>query len=397
MPEETLARLRVIELGEGVPGPFCGKLLAGLGAEVIKIEPPGTGEPGRRVAPFPSDTPHHEHSGLFLHLNTRKKSITLDWRSATGYRLLKRLVEDADVLVENLGPGRSPDYADLAEANPRLVMTAISYFGMDGPYSRYQGSEIVAYALGGYMMLTGEPDREPLKSYGYLAEYHGGLQGALGTLLALRTRERSGLGQLVDVSVMEAASLLMGGTPQFYHFRRRLIRRAGPRLMGVPPQSGYPSTIRPVKGGYVHVHTNYRQPELMAALMEEPRLADAEVLATPFGNADLIDELMAPWLESHDKWEVVRLAQAHRLPFTEVLTPDEVLLDSHHRERGFFFKLPHPGLGEVTHLGPPMRMTATPWQAGRAPLLGEHNTEIYCERLGLSHRELVMLRRAGVV
>ncbi len=400
MTEGALSGLRVVDVSLGVSGPYCTKLLAGLGAEVMKVEPP-EGDPTRRRGPFPGDVPHPEKSGMFLHLNTGKLGITLDITTATGRDILLRLVRDADVFVESYAPGDLATvglgYDDLAAVNPRLIVVSVTPFGQDGPYHGYEATEIVTYALGGYMMITGDPDREPLKAYGDQSELQGGQQAATATMVALFGRELTGEGQHVDVSVCEAASFLMGGVPQAYYFRGRMVRRAGARLMGMTERHPYPSTLRPCKDGYVHVHTNTRHPDLMGALMEEPRLLAPEVMATPTGHADEIDALMDRWLINYDKWEVARRAQEMRLPFTEVMTPAEVMADPAHHERGFWAEIDHPIAGTVTQPGPPIRMTRTPWRTERAPLLGEHNEDVLCERLGYTQADLTVLSDRGVI
>ncbi|MGE0540673.1 MAG: CaiB/BaiF CoA transferase family protein [Dehalococcoidia bacterium] len=400
MANGALADLRVLDISVGVAGPYCTKLLAGLGAEVIKVEPPG-GDPTRRRGPFPGDEPHPEKSGAFLHLNAGKLGITLDVTTAAGCETIQRLACDTDVLVESAAPGYLASlglgYDDLAAVNPGIIVVSITPFGQDGPYSQYHSTEIVTYALSGYILMSGDPDRPPLKAYSDQTELQGGQQAATASMVALFARELTGLGQHVDVSICEAGSFLLGGMPQSYFFRGDRFRRTGTRVMNFPPTGPYPSTIRPCKDGYVHAHMNPRHPDLMATLMEEPDLADPEVMATPYGHADQIDELMQPWLNQHDKFEAVRRAQELRLPFTEVLTPAEVMADPAHHERGFWTEITHPVAGTLTQPGAPVQMSRTPWQTGRAPLLGEHNETILCDRLGYSREDLTILRDRGVI
>lgn len=400
MSAQALSGIRAIEIGGTVAGAYCTKLLAGLGAEVIKCEPPA-GDPLRKRGPFPGDVPHPEKSGAFLHLNTGKLGVTLNLETGSGRDILSRLVADCDVLVESFPPGELDrielGYSNLEPLNPRLIVVSITPFGQDGPYARHQATEIVTYALSGYMMLTGEPDREPLKAYGDQTELQAGQQAAVAAMVALFAREATGRGQHVDVSVMEAGALLLGGAVQAYYHRGEVIRRAGPRLMGFPPRAFYPSTLRPCRDGYVHAHTNQRNPDLLAVLMDEPRLASPEILEAPMAHADEIDALMDPWLAQHDKRDIVRRAQELRLPFTEVLTPGEVMADPHHRQRGFWVEVDHPIAGKVIQPGPSIRMSRTPWETKRAPLLGEHNGLVYGERLGFTAQDLLILKDRGVI
>jgi crotonobetainyl-CoA:carnitine CoA-transferase CaiB-like acyl-CoA transferase len=401
MAGQALAGLKVVDVSNGAGGGYCTKLLAGLGADVLTVEPPGTGDETRAAGPFPGDVPDAEKSGLFLHLATGKRSVTLNLDTDGGCAILKRLVADADVLVESLPPGTLAgwglDYDRLAAINPRLVLTSITPFGQDGPYSGYAPSELASWALSGYMTLTGLPEREPLKAYGEQSQYQAGVQAALGTMAAVLARDITGRGQHVDVSATEALTFVLGGAPQAYHYRRQAIKRVGARLLGLPPHAFYPSTLRPCQDGWVHVHTNVRHPDLLAVLMEEPRLADPELLETPAGHADEIDALMDRWLAQHPKREVVALSQEMRVPNTAVQTPAEVLEDAHLRERGYFVEVDHPAAGPIEQPGPPFRMEQTPWRTERAPLLGEHNRAVYVEELGYAPEDLARLRDRGVI
>lgn len=401
MPGQALAGLNVIDIADGIGGGYCTRLLAGLGAAVLKVEPPGRGDATRAAGPFPGDVPDPDRSGLFLHLGAGKRSITLDLETDGGRAILKRLLRDADVLVESYRPGTlagwglGPD--ELAAINPRLIVTSVTWFGQDGPYRDYAGSELAAWALGGYLMLTGDDGREPLKAYGSQAQYQAGLQAAVGTMAAVLARQSGAPGQQVDVSATEAITFVLGGVPQAYYFRRHEVRRVGARLLGLPPHAFYPSTLRPCQDGWVHVHTNVRHPDLLAVLMEEPRLADPEVLETPAGHADEMDALMDRWLARHPKQEVVERSQELRVPNTAVQTPAEVFHDPHLRERGYFVTVDHPAAGAVEQPGAPFEMAGTPWQARSAPLLGEHTREVLGAELGYPPEDIVRLRDRGVI
>ena len=369
----ALDGVRVLELASGVAGPYCGRLLAGLGADVIKVEPPG-GDWTRCEGPFPGDIEDGEKSGLFLHLNARKRGALLQDFDLEGW------LAGADVLLlshqrRDLGAAQIDIDAVMA-ANPALVVVNVTPFGMTGPYADYAGNELVCYALSGYAMLTGAPDRKPLKAYGHLVSYQAGGQAALGTLAALRTRDRDGLGQLVDVSVMEAGTFLLGGVEQRAHFFGQVMRRNGTRLLGFPPEHSYPSTIRPCKDGYVHTHSNNRHLDLLGVLIPHPRLQDPELMGAMMRNADEIDAIMDDWLADKTRVEAVSAAQEIRLPFTEVRTPGEVLADPHYAERGCFVTIEHPGAGPTVQPSGPIRFGRSPWVDGPAPMLGQHTDEV---------------------
>lgn len=394
----------VLDLSRNVAGAYCSKLLASLGAAVIKVEPPG-GDPVRRLGPFWRERVHPETGIPFLHLNTGKQSISLNLETRTGQRLFKRLLSACDVLVESFTPGYLADLGldpeSLAALNPGLILCSVSYFGQSGPYARFRGSDMVASALGGLLLLVGDPDKPPLKPYGYQAEYQAGLQAAVGAMVALAYRDGGGQGQQVDVSAMEAASFLLGGAPQVYYFEGKVPLRNGNRLVGFGPSMGYPSTYRPCRDGWVHVHTSYRNPELLAALVLDERLSQPEVLQESFAHADEIDAIVDMWLADRDKWEAAAAAQELRLPFTPVLSPAEVVEDrqKHLEARRFFRSVNHPLAGALLQPGPPIRLN-TGQEADdlpRAPLLGEHNVEVYCRRLGLSFHDLSRLRAAAAI
>jgi len=400
----ALAGLRVLDLTEEVSGPYCTKLLAGLGADVLKVEPPG-GERGRRAGPFPGDIPNAEQSGRFLHLNTGKRSITLNVACASGRRLLDRLLADVDVLVLDGPPRRLSerglDPASIHRTHPGVIITAISPFGRSGPYRDFAGGELVLYALGGYLILTGEREQPPIKAYGRQMEYQAGLQAAVGTLVAPRAAHAKNapadVAPVVDVAGYEAAIFVLGGPAQVYAVQGEDLQRNGTRLIGLGDHHPYPSTLRPCLGGYVHAHSNNRHWDLISILMDEPRLTAPHLLEAPTRHADEIDALMDPWLADKDKFEVVQRAQELRVPFTEVMTPSEVLAERHYEERGFWAMLEHPVAGSLRQPGPPVRMSATPWETRRAPLLGEHNAEVFRGQLGLASVDLARLRAAGVL
>lgn len=372
----ALEGLRVLELATGVSGPYCGKLLAGLGADVIKLEPPG-GDSTRRAGPFPGDLPHTERSGLFLHLNTGKRSQVDDGSPESIHGLLAA----ADVVILSHPPAllatAGIDLQAWRALHPSLVIASVTTFGLTGPYAGFGGGELIAYALGGYAMLTGSPDRKPLKAYGSLVEYQAGAHLALGTLAALRAREFTGEGQVVDCSAMEASTFMLGGVEQGAHFYGRIARRNGTRLLGFPPEHSYPSTIRPCRDGYVHCHSNNRYLDLLGALIPHPRLADPEVLATMMGHADEVDAIMDEWLAERDRDDIVQAAQELRLPFTEVRSPAEVLREQHHIERGSFVTVTHPAAGAVLQPGAPMRLHGIPWVTAPSPALGQHRGETW--------------------
>ena len=400
MIQQALDGISVLDLGEYVSGPYCAKMLAAFGAEVIKVEKPGKGDVARRMGPFPGDEPHPERSGAFLYLNTGKKSITLNLESATGLQIFKELVGTTDVLVENFQPGVMAslglDYTTLESINPRLVMTSITGFGQSGPYRDYKMSSIVGYAMSGHQYINGEPDREPLQGPGPQPEYQGGLHGFFGTMAALYSREDTDQGQCVDVSIMECLTGFHQFTIIRYTYGGEIKSRTGNRY-----ESSYPITIYPCKDGHVALSASSpQQQELLYALVGMPELGEDPRFISPLdriANAEAYDALVMPWFQERTKEEIFHTCSQWRVPCAPVTHPGELLSDPHFREREFFVEVDHPEAGKLPYPGAPFRMSETPWQTSRAPLLGEHNEEIYCQRLGYSREDLVKLRERGCI
>ena len=407
MTEDALSDLRVIELAQGIAGPYCGKLFADLGAEVIKVEPP-EGDRSRRLGPFPEDTPHHEKSGLYLHLNTGKKSVTLDVAVTSGQVVLKKLLQKADVLVESAGPARMAEwglsYDDLKGDFPQLVCVSVTPFGATGPYKGYQGNSLTAMAMSTLMYNTGDPDREPLTTGGVPAEYIAGIHAWVGALAALAYRERDERGQHVDVSLAESAACADEYNSAMYAFQGAIRRRYYSRHI-----FGYPMDIMPCRDGHVVVvpgAQGFPQRAIaregavsaMALLLGDPDLDQHPLFKS--GQDRMVqwrefDELLLPWLREHTAEEIVELAQALRMPFAPVPSVSDLLEDGHLTARGFFERVDHPEAGELPYTGPPFRMSETPPRIERAPLLGEHNEETLSE-LGYSPEEQTILHERDV-
>ncbi|MFQ5934734.1 MAG: CaiB/BaiF CoA transferase family protein, partial [Dehalococcoidia bacterium] len=398
-----LAGLTVLDLSNSISGGYCTKLLADLGARVIKIEDRGTGDSLRSTGSFLKDLPNPETSAPFLYLNAGKMSVTLCLESRGRQAILRELVKEADILVENFKPGYLAelelDYPCLEKVNPGLIMASISYFGQTGPYRNYEGCELVAYAVGGYMYLTGDADREPLKAGGSQSEYQAGLSAALAITAALNYRDHTGEGQYIDLSTVEATVATFDGVTLFTMWERQGIipQRAGSRLVWRDPKGPYPSTTLPCKDGWVHVHYSPSNPKGLALLTANPRLQEKELLESMQAHADEIDSLISEWLKDYTKEEVQTLAQEIRVPFTKVQTIGEVMTDPQNEARGFFPEIEHPIAGKLKYPGSPFGVAQSALQPFRAPLLGEHNQEVYCQTLGYSREEMVRLREVGII
>ena len=401
--QQALSDLKVLDITHYVAGPYCTKLLADYGAEVIKIEKPDKGDGARRVGPFYNDEPNIEKSGLFLHLNTNKKGITLNLKTATGVKLFKELVKDADILVENFTPRVMPslglEYEVLEAINPGLVMTSISNFGQSGPYRDYTATELVSFGMGLHMIHEGEPDREPIRFPGYKAQYLAGTYAVAATMGAYFGSNSTGTGQQVDISIMECqlcppegAAFLMA-----YTFSGIESVRVGHRREGL-----YPHGVYPCKDGDIFIYGTILNfwPRIaawmgMPELVEDPRFTTPQTRREYHGDFDAI---FMPWLLGQTQQEVFHSAQSHRIPVVPVNTMDEVLRDAQFNTRGFFVDIEHPVVGKVTYPGLPFKLLETPSEPQKpAPLLGQHNHEVYCERLGYTREDLVRLRESGII
>jgi crotonobetainyl-CoA:carnitine CoA-transferase CaiB-like acyl-CoA transferase len=398
----SLFDLRVIDLGHYIAGPYCASLLAGLGAEVIKVERPESGDGSRWMAPFQNDEPGIEKSGLFHYLNLGKKSITLNLKSNAGKEALQKLVAEADVLIENFEPRVMPSlglgYETLKKINPSLIMTSISNFGQTGPYRDYKGYEITLSALSGVQAEIGEPDREPLKLGGQPLQFQAGLVAAFTTISAVCGRDIGGTGgQHIDVAITEVGAVLKGHPITNFQFSGYNRIRNGMRPMAETPTDDprvptvYPIAILPCKDGYVCVDTEMEEQfDLLCVMIDQPELADDPRFSHRTNRgvyADELDAILTVYLKTKTAEEIFNEAMDMRVPVGILNDAGRMFRDPQHRARGFFVEVEHPLLGIVEYPGHIFIMPETPWQINRAPLLGEHNREILIEQLGYSEAE----------
>ena len=392
--------LKVLDLTHYVAGPYATRLMAAQGAEVIKVERPGVGDPSRRIGPFPGDVPHPEKSALFLYLNTGKKSVTLNLKRDGAKPIMRRLLEWADVLVENFRPAATErlglDYDSVSAIDPGIVMTSISNFGQTGPYRDYGAREINLYAMGGLMYITGDPEREPLHMAARLAQYGAGQNAFAGTMGALLHRDLSGTGQHVDVAISEYLATILENALSQYSYTGSNFRRTGNRGYGRAAWGPYPC-----RDGYVGViagpdHKWHEMAELMGiAELADKRFDDR---AGRGENADELDALMLPWLMEHDRHDIFERAQHSGLAFAYVATPEDILSWEHLRERGFFTEVEHAEASRLEHPTMPWKVSSDDgWNLDAAPALGQHNEDVYCRILGYGRADLVRMRGMRVV
>jgi crotonobetainyl-CoA:carnitine CoA-transferase CaiB-like acyl-CoA transferase len=401
--EQALSGIRVLDLTWYIAGPYCTKLLADYGADVIKIEKPGEGDPARKMGPFLQDDPHPEKSGLFLYLNTNKRGITLNLKSQTGKKILKELVKDVDILVESFSPGVMErlglSFEELEKVNPKLVVTSISNFGQTGPYRDYKSSDLITFAMGGAMNSTGTQDRPPVGVTRNVKMYEAGWLAAIATAAAGYSAQKTGLGEHIDVSLMEAQ---LGSTD------RRDTHLLSYAYTGFTTPREDLTTARwtVVSSGYLRCKDGWvlvicppvMWPKMCRALgrpelLNDPRFQNLYDLTY----ASDIDGILAEWLSTRTKQQAAEEMQAAGVAVTPINTPEDVVKDPHLNARGFWVKIDHPVVGEVTYPGAPMDMSEGGFQVRMpAPLLGQHNVEVY-GKLGYKREDLVRLRATGVI
>ena len=405
--------LRVLDMGPGIAPSFCAKLLADYGAEVVKVEPPGEGDPARSMGPFVGDDPHPEKSIPFLYLNTGKRGVTLDYSSESGRALLSKLLDEADVLVEGFAPRQAEEsfgklrtngalsYKALSKSHPRLVVTSVTPFGQDGPYRDFQATDIITCAMSGLMYHSGDSDREPLRNALDQSLYVAGANAAAATLVAVFARMASGEGQHVDVSVAECFAAHLVQPVPYYNYMGATKGRRPVRGSGF-------EELMPARDGYVVPSVQGSQPwETVADLIGLEELHDPR-FASGAGRIANGEELKALLIEGLAQWDRLPLFVAsgeRRLVFGMAQDAGDLVACPHLEARGFFHEVEHPVVGRAAYAGMGARLLEgngagveeRPMPGPMsAPLLGQHNAEVYAEA-GYSREELAALRYAGVI
>jgi len=385
---QPLSGIRVVDLTHGVAGPYCTKLLADFGADVIKVERPGTGDYARNLGPFPGDIPHPEKSGLFLFINTNKRSIVLDLKTPEGVETIRELVRDADILVESFRPGAMDKlglgYEALKELNPDLIMTSVSNFGQTGPYRDYNASDIVFYAMGGNMTRLGLPDRYPLQLVDNHVQYQAGNVSAMATLFAWYAKSYRELGgQHVDISIFETAVGSINGSMSslvgYQYTGERPIRMSQGGMVGLPGNGYFPCM-----DGYIGISAGFaRWPNVvemlgMPELLDDPRFSTREAQADPERREEFESTIWLPWVLERTKEQVVEECQAHEIICGLINSIEEAMDENPQADaRGYFVEVDRPMVGKLRYPGAPIYSPRGWWQLrSPAPLLGEHSQEV---------------------
>ena len=399
----ALDGIRVIDFTHDQAGPSCTQMLAWLGADVIKIERPPYGDRGRRL--WNSDNPNVD-SYFFLLLNSGKRSTVIDLKTEEGKEIARRLVKEADVIAENLGPGVMErlglGYEAVRKLNPRAVYASVKGFGSYGPYSGFKCFEPVAQATSGAMSVTGEADGPPLVNGANIGDSATGMHLVIAILAALVQRGRTGKGQLVEVAMQEAVLNLtrVKFTPTLA--TGQPLSRSGNRSA----TGGYSDLIRCKGGGAndgVYLIIPPDNPEMFKAVTEvigrRDLLTDERFAKPPARarNAAALTEIIEGWTKGRDKGEVMEAFAQEGIPCGAVLDTAEVLADPHLRERGTVFDLEHPTRGTYSMIGSPLRLSDSPFATSPAPLLGEHTEAVLTSLAGYTTDEVRQLRDKGVI
>jgi formyl-CoA transferase len=393
-----LGDLRVLELGQLLAGPFCGQLLGDFGAEVIKLEDPGKGDPMRQ---WGREKPHG-HSLWWPVVARNKRSVTCNLRSQAGQDLVRQLVARSDVLVENFRPGTlerwglSPE--QLWEINPRLVVTRVTGFGQTGPYAPQAGYGSIGEAMGGIRYTTGDPGNPPSRTGISLGDSLAAIFATLGTLVALHARERTGMGQVVDSAIYEAVLAMMESLIPEWQVAGYQRERTGAVLPNVSPSNIYPTADGDMVLLAANQDTVFRR---LAGLMGQPGLAADERYATHSARGrhmEELDRLIAEWTAGHDAEPLLELLAGGGVPAGRIFRAQDMLADPHFAAREAIVRLAHPQFGELAMHNVFPRLSATPGRVRHAgPELGADNTTIYGDLLGLTGAELSRLQGDGVI
>ena len=396
---QALQGCRVLDIATFLAGPFCATQLGEFGAEVIKVELPGVGDATRR---FGTMTDCGD-SLPWLSESRNKKCITLDLRKPDGVALLKRLVEKSDVLIENFQPGTLEKWGlgwdVLSAVNPRLIMVRISGYGQTGPYKDRPGFGRIGNAFGGLSFLAGYPDRAPVTpGSATIPDYMAGIYGAMGTLLAMQAREKTGRGQMVDIGLYEPIFRILDELAPAFQHKGFVRQRMGPGTVNVVPHSHYPTK----DGRWIAIAcTSDKIFARLTEAMGRPDLADPESwgpLAHRERDREKVDETVAAWTAAYDRAALMQVCETNQVPCGPVYAIDEIFEDPHYAARGNILRMQDPRVGELAVPNLVPRLSETPGAVhwlGEA--LGAHNDEIYKGMLGLDDAEIGRLRDAGAI
>ena len=395
--DPPLKGVRVLDLSRVLAGPFCSMILSDLGAEVIKVEMPGEGDDTRTYPPFIGGL-----SSYFMSVNRGKKSVTLDLKKAEAREAIYRLAERSDIFLENFRPGVTArlgvDYENIRKVNPGIIYCSISSFGQTGPYASWPGYDIIIQGMGGLMGITGEPGRPPVRVGIAISDIGAGMWAAIAILAALRVREKTGVGQYIDISLLDGVVSWMTYAAGIYFATGRPPERMGSAHPSMVPYQAFEAgdgKYLLIAAGNDRLWATLCEGMGLKELAEDPRFSTMDRRVENRG--ELIPILEGEFRKRpRDEW----LERLRRLGFPcgPVYTLDEVFRDPHVLSRGMLIEMEHPELGVIKQIGPPMKFSETPCTVGSPPpRLGEHTEEVLRAVAGYSDEEIERLRRASAI
>lgn len=395
--DPPLKGVRVLDLSRVLTGPFCSMILSDLGAEVIKVEMPGEGDDTRTYPPFIGGL-----SSYFMSVNRGKKSVTLDLKKAEAREAIYRLAERSDIFLENFRPGVTArlgvDYENIRKVNPGIIYCSISSFGQTGPYASWPGYDIIIQGMGGLMGITGEPGRPPVRVGIAISDIGAGMWAAIAILAALRVREKTGVGQYIDISLLDGVVSWMTYAAGIYFATGRPPERMGSAHPSMVPYQAFEAgdgKYLLIAAGNDRLWATLCEGMGLKELAEDPRFSTMDRRVENRG--ELIPILEGEFRKRpRDEW----LERLRRLGFPcgPVYTLDEVFRDPHVLSRGMLIEMEHPELGVIKQIGPPMKFSETPCTVGSPPpRLGEHTEEVLRAVAGYSDEEIERLRRASAI
>lgn len=393
----ALTGVKVLDLTRVLAGPYCSMFLADMGADVIKIELPGTGDDSRAFVPKVNG-----ESAYFMNLNRNKRGITLNLKSEEGKELFMRFIDNIDIVLENYRPGTMEKlglgYEALKQRNPRIIYGCISGFGHYGPYSKRPGYDIISQAMGGLMSTTGWPDGDPTRSGTAIGDVLGGLNCCIGVLAAYINCQKTGLGQKVDIALVDSVVSSLEIINQIYLTSGRIPERIGNRYEASYPYDSFQAKdgLLVIGAGNNKLFENLCNTMKMPELSRDPRFSTNENRVKNHKELKIIIET---WLTDYNKADAVELILQGDCPAAPIYNIAEVVADEHiSHVREMFVKVKHPVAGETTIAGNQIKLSKDKINIEKAaPLLGQHNHEVFSEVLGLSIEEITAYENRGVI